>query len=63
MMDRATIPSDIVIAEGLPYDRGEPNAEAQDEIRLPRDLEGQINGRLAKVSWRYRMRWIDDGGR
>jgi len=30
---------------------------------LPRLAGGRIGNRLANVSWRSRMRWLDDGGR
>ena len=55
--DRETVP------EAIPSDAPKPSSESKGEIRLPRDLHGQINGRLARISWRARMRWLDDGGR
>ena len=30
---------------------------------LPRIAGGRIGNRLANISWRSRMRWLDDGGR
>jgi hypothetical protein len=52
-----------LVPDAIPSDVPEPTTESTPEIQLVRDVDGQIGGRLANVSWRSRMRWLDDGGR
>jgi len=51
-----------LVPDAIPHDGPEPTPESKPGIRLPRDRHGQIAGPLATVSWRSRMRWLDDGG-
>ena len=39
-----------------------PN-ESTEDGSLPPQVRGKIGGRLGSISWRSRMRWLDDGGR
>jgi hypothetical protein len=52
-----------LVPDAIPHDVPEPIVESKREIRLPRDVNGEVRSRLAAISWRSRMRWLDDGGR
>ena len=52
-----------LVPDAIPYEGLEPRTESKGEIRLPRNANGQVRSRLAAISWRSRMRWLDDGGR
>jgi hypothetical protein len=52
-----------LVPDAIPYDVPEPVTPSSDTSRAPRYLDGRFGNRLAMVSWRSRMRWLDDGGR
>ena len=52
-----------VVPDAIPYDVPEPVTPSSDTSRPPRYLDGRFGNQLAMVSWRSRMRWLDDGGR
>ena len=52
-----------LVPDAIPYDVPEPCTPSSDTRRAPRYLDGRFGNRLAMVSWRSRMRWLDDGGR
>jgi len=52
-----------LVPDAIPYDVPEPFTPSSDTSRAPRFLDGRFGNRLATVSWRSRMRWLDDGGR
>ena len=52
-----------LVPDAIPYDVPEPCTPSSDTSRAPRDLDGRFGNQLAMVSWRSRMRWLDDGGR
>ena len=52
-----------LVPDAIPYDVPEPAAPMPDPSHIPSNLDGRFGNRLATVSWRSRMRWLDDGGR
>jgi hypothetical protein len=52
-----------LVPDAIPYDVPEPVVRAPRRSRSPTYLDGRFGNRLATVSWRSRMRWLDDGGR
>jgi hypothetical protein len=63
---RGTTPSGRdreLVPDAIPYNGAEPAAAASGAAALPRDAEGRIGSDLTNLSWRSRMRWLDDGGR
>ena len=52
-----------LVPDAISYDVPEPVTPSSDTSRAPGDLDGRFGNRLAMVSWRARMRWLDDGGR
>jgi len=53
-----------LVPDAMPYDdRVEPTDSSAALSHLPHDNGGRIGTDLANVSWRSRMRWLDDGGR
>lgn len=51
-----------LVPDAIPYD-GPEITEPDGQRDLPRTVESSIGTGLAKLSWRARMRWLDDGGR
>jgi len=64
-MDRPAISGDVVVAvpDASPYDGPGPTSGSTAMNDLPYDHEGRIGTCLGNLSWRSRMRWLDDGGR
>lgn len=68
-MDRPAISGDVVVAgpdlvpDAFPYDGPGPTGSSTAVNDLPHDDEGRIGTCLGNLSWRSRMRWLDDGGR
>jgi hypothetical protein len=63
---RGTTPSGRdreLVPDAIPYNGAEPAAAASGAAALPRDAEGRVGSDLTNLSWRSRMRWLDDGGR
>jgi hypothetical protein len=52
-----------LVPDAIPYDGFEPVLPSPTSNRGSRFLDGRFGNRLATVSWRSRMRWLDDGGR
>ena len=54
-----------LVRDAIPYDYDglEPTGGSTSVSDLPHDDEGRIGTDLANLSWRSRMRWLDDGGR
>jgi hypothetical protein len=52
-----------LVPDAIPYDGPEPTSGSRAGSDLPHDNEGRIGTDLANLSWRSRMRWLDDGGR
>ncbi len=52
-----------LVPDAIPYDGPEPTNGSRAVSDLPHDDEGRIGTDLANLSWRSRMRWLDDGGR
>jgi len=52
-----------LVPDAISYEVPEPFTPSSDTGRAPGDLDGRVGNRLAMVSWRSRMRWLDDGGR
>lgn len=52
-----------LVPDAIPYDVPEPTAAPSDPSCIPIYLGDRFGNRLATVSWRSRMRWLDDGGR
>ena len=52
-----------LVPDAIPYDRAGPTSGSRAVSDLPHDDEGRIGNDLANLSWRSRMRWLDDGGR
>ena len=59
-----------LVPDAIPYDDAEPVVPPVDPVvallepnRITPYLDGRFGNRLATVSWRSRMRWLDDGGR
>jgi hypothetical protein len=52
-----------LVRDAIPYDGLEPTGGSTAVSDLPHDDEGRIGTDLANLSWRSRMRWLDDGGR
>jgi hypothetical protein len=52
-----------LVPDAIPYDGPEPTCGSRAMGDLPHDAEGRIGTDLANLSWRSRMRWLDDGGR
>lgn len=53
-----------LVPDAIPYDVPEPSVlKSSGSSRNPGNLDGRFGNRLATVSWRSRMRWLDDGGR
>jgi hypothetical protein len=40
-----------------------PAAASVGPFGLPRVVDGRLGADIARLSWRARMRWLDDGGR
>ena len=51
-----------LVPDAIPYDVPE-TTEPVGQRDVPHTIEGRIGTDLAKLSWRARMRWLDDGGR
>ena len=60
---RATGGDHELVPDALPSPDREPTGESKRQVRLPPDVDAVVGNRLAKISWRSRMRWLDDGGR
>jgi hypothetical protein len=52
-----------LVPDAIPFDPPEPVSNSTIGFDLPRVVGGRVGGGLAKLSWRARMRWLDDGGR
>ena len=52
-----------LVPDAIPYDGAGPTRGSRAVSGLPHDHEGRIGTDLANLSWRSRMRWLDDGGR
>jgi hypothetical protein len=53
-----------LVPDAIPYDIPAPRVlTPSDPARDHTYLAGRFGNRLATVSWRSRMRWLDDGGR
>ena len=52
-----------LVPDAIPYDVPEPILPSPERGRSLTYLDGRFGNRLATVSWRSRMRWLDDGGR
>ena len=52
-----------LVPDAIPYDGAGPSSGSRAVGDLPHDDEGRIGTDLANLSWRSRMRWLDDGGR
>ena len=52
-----------IVPDAIPYDGPAPTRGSRTVSGVPHDDEGRIGTGLAKLSWRSRMRWLDDGGR
>ena len=52
-----------LVPDAIPYDDAGPTSGSRAVSDLPHDDEGRIGTDLANLSWRSRMRWLDDGGR
>ena len=52
-----------LVPDAIPYHVPEPIIAPSDPSCLPIYLGNRFGNRLATVSWRSRMRWLDDGGR
>jgi len=62
---RGTPPGRVVpalVPDAIPYHGPEPTSGSRADGALPHG-EGRIGTDLVNVSWRSRMRWLDDGGR
>jgi hypothetical protein len=51
-----------LVPEAIPYDGAGPTSGSRAVSDLSHD-EGRIGTDLINLSWRSRMRWLDDGGR
>ena len=51
-----------LVPEAIPYDGAGPTSGSRAVGDLSHD-EGRIGTDLINLSWRSRMRWLDDGGR
>jgi len=52
-----------IVPDAIPYDGPAPTRGSRTVSGVPHDDEVRIGTGLAKLSWRSRMRWLDDGGR
>jgi hypothetical protein len=52
-----------LVPDAIPYDAPDRTGGSRAVTDLPPDAEGRIGTDLASLSWRSRMRWLDDGGR
>jgi len=52
-----------LVPDAILYDDAGPTSGSRAVSDLPHDDEGRIGTDLANLSWRSRMRWLDDGGR
>ena len=52
-----------LVPDAITLDLAKPPAEPGRDLPLPDDVASRIGNRLVNVSWRSRMRWLDDGGR
>jgi len=52
-----------LVPDAIPYDGPAPTSGSTAVNDLPHDDEGRIGTDLVNLSWRSRMRWLDDGGR
>jgi len=52
-----------LVPDAIPYDGAGSTIGSSAPSDLPHDHEGRIGNDLANLSWRSRMRWLDDGGR
>ena len=59
-----------LVPDAIPYDDDEAVVPLRDSVvrsagpgRVGANLDDRFGNRLATVSWRSRMRWLDDGGR
>jgi hypothetical protein len=52
-----------LVPNTITYDGPDPTRGSRAVSDLPHDGEGRIGTDLANLSWRSRMRWLDDGGR
>ena len=52
-----------LVPDAIPYDGPVPTSGSTAVNDLPHDDEGRIGTDLVNLSWRSRMRWLDDGGR
>jgi hypothetical protein len=52
-----------LVPDAIPYDGPDPARGSRAVSDVPHDDEGRIGTGLANLSWRSRMRWLDDGGR
>jgi hypothetical protein len=57
-LDRELVPD--AIPHGAPTHL---DTESARKSRRGREVSGQIGGGVARMSWRARLRWMDDGGR
>jgi hypothetical protein len=51
-----------LVPDAIPYDVPQPALSPSDPSCDPVHLANRFGNRLATVSWRSRMRWLDDGG-
>ena len=51
-----------LVPDAIPYDVPERAISPSDPDCAPVHLGDRFGNRLATVSWRSRMRWLDDGG-
>jgi hypothetical protein len=52
-----------LVPDAIPFDAPAPASDSTAVFGLPRRVEGRVGAGLANLSWRARMRWLDDGGR
>ena len=52
-----------IVRDVIPHGGPGPTRGSRTVSGVPHDDEGRIGTGLAKLSWRSRMRWLDDGGR
>jgi hypothetical protein len=52
-----------LVPDAIPYDAIEPALPSPEPNRIATFLDDRFGNRLATISWRSRMQWLDDGGR
>ena len=52
-----------IVPDAIPHHGPAPTRGSRTVSGVPHDDEGRIGTDLVNLSWRSRMRWLDDGGR